>query len=94
MKPADYPSVANFANDTQRDMHLYLEMVPEEIVLSPGHRISLHARPSPDLLPLTISLVDEGAQVHPYKEFDPDWHVRFRGKLLKAGCPTRLADHE
>jgi len=24
---------------------------------------------------------------------DPDWHLRFNGKILKPGYPTRLADH-
>jgi len=30
-------------------------------------------------------------QVFPHKEFDPDWHVRFNGKVLKAQHPLRLS---
>jgi hypothetical protein len=94
MEPSSYLVVAEFANDTQAEMRLYLELIGEEVVLSPGHHISLLAKPSPDLQPITFSLVARGIQVHPHKEFDPDWYVLFRGKLIKPGYPTRLADHE
>jgi hypothetical protein len=46
------------------------------------------------LLPVTIDYVEGGLQIHPHKEFDPDWHVRFKGKLVRAGFPTVLADLE
>lgn len=65
-----------------------------EVVLSPGHQIDLLAKPSPDLLPIAIHQVAEGMQVFPNREFDPDWHVRFSGKILRAGYPLRLADVE
>jgi hypothetical protein len=28
------------------------------------------------------------------REFDPDLHVRFEGRLMAAGYPTVLSDHE
>jgi hypothetical protein len=90
----DYPVLARFRNDTGKEMSLNLEMVPEQVVLSPGHEIELLARPSPDLLPISVHAVDGGLQVFANTEFDPDWHVRFRGKVLRACNPLRLADHE
>lgn len=94
MQPAQYPTVGIFRNDTEAEMRLFLEMIPEEVVLSAGHSVELLARPSPDLLPLTIDLVDGGLQIHAHKEFDPDWHVRFNGKVIHAGNPTLLRDYE
>jgi hypothetical protein len=75
-------------------MNLYLEMVADQLVMAPGHEVELLARESPGLLPIHIAVVDDGLQIHPHKEFDPDWHVRFRGKIIKVEAMTRLADHE
>lgn len=86
--------VGAFTNETSGMMRLYLEMLGEEVLMSPGHSIELLAREDPDLLPLTIDYVDDGLQIHPYRVADPDWHVRFRGKLLRAGHPTILSAHE
>lgn len=74
-------------------MKLYLEMVPEEVTLSPGDEVELLARPSEGLLPLGVVRVEDGFHIHAHKEWDPDWHVRFQGKVIKARTPTRLADH-
>jgi len=93
MKPNSYQTVGKFKNETISDMTLYLEMVPEEVILSPGDEVELLARPSEGLLPLDVEKVEDGFQIHANKEFDPDWHVRFRGKMIKAGNPTRLADY-
>jgi len=93
-RPSQYPVVGEFTNDTASEMHLYLEMIPEEVVLSPGHRVQLLAKPSPGLLPLSIGFVGDGLQVYAHREADPDWHVIFNGKLIKAGSPTLLKEHE
>jgi hypothetical protein len=94
MEPSEYPCVGSFRNETSSDLHLYLEMVPEEVILSPGHAVDLLARPTADLLPLTIDYVETGIQIHACREFDPDWHVRFNGKVIKAANPTRLKEFE
>lgn len=94
MKASEYPIVGSFRNDTPSDLHLHLEMVPEEVVLSPGHSVDLLAKPTAGLLPLTVDYVLGGLQIHACREFDPDWHVRFNGKIIKAGHPTRLKEHE
>jgi len=93
-QPSQYPTVGLFRNDTQTEMRLFLEMIPEEVVLLPGHCVELLARSTPGLLPLTIDLVDGGVQIHAHNEVDPDWHVRFNGKLIRAGSPTLLKDYE
>lgn len=92
--PIDYPVVAEFRNDTKKELSIHLELVPEEVILSPGHKVELLARPDPDLLPITIDYFEGGLQVFANKVFDPDWHVRFKGIVIKAGNPLRLADHE
>jgi hypothetical protein len=94
MEPSDYLTVAEFGNDTSSDMRVYLEMTCEEVVIGPGQSIALLARPSAGLLPITVHRVDDGLQVFPHKEFDPDWHVRFKGKVFKPGHPSLLSDHE
>jgi hypothetical protein len=94
MSTDQYVTVAEFRNESASRITLYLEMLAEEVVMSPGHAVELLARPSDGLLPITVDYVDGGLQIHPYKEFDPDWHVRFRGKVMRAGHPTVLSDYE
>jgi len=94
MDPSQYSVVGIYRNDTEADFHLYLELIPEEVVLSPGHEIELLARPSPDLLPLHVCFVGDGLQIYAHKEGDPDWHVRFKGYVVKVGSPTFLCDLE
>ena len=94
MHPSEYPTVALFGNDTSEELIISLEMLCEEIVMSPGHRIELLARPSPGLLPISVHQVERGLHVFPDREFDPDWHVRFNGKVLRAQHPLRLSEHE
>jgi hypothetical protein len=94
LSPSQYPTIGVFRNDSAAEMRLYLEILAEEVVLSPGHSVELLARPSADLLPITIDYVDGGLQIHPHKEFDPDWHVRFKGQVIRAGHPTVLAEYE
>lgn len=94
MRPSEYPIVFSCRNDTTSDLHLHLEMNPEEVILSPGHAIDLLAKPTEDLHPITVDYVKSGLQIHAHREFDPDWYVRFNGQLIKAGYPTRLKDFE
>ena len=93
LNPENYPVVWHFENDTASTVTLYLEMVPEEVVLEIGDEIELLARPSDSLLPLNIAVVEGGFQIHAYKEWDPHWYVRFKGRVIKAECSTRLADY-
>lgn len=92
MNSEEHIVVACFSNDTPAEMRIFLEMTCEEIFLSPGHQIELLARPSEDLLPLTIAWIDDGLQVFPHKEWDPDWMIRFEGQLIKPQYPTRLSE--
>jgi hypothetical protein len=92
MQAQDHIVVGCFANDTKQDLTLYLEMTCEEVILSPGHQIDLLARPHVDLLPLSISAVEGGLQIHPRNVWDPDWMIRFRGQLIKPTLPTILKE--
>lgn len=94
MTPAEYWVVGQFINDTREEMRIFLEMTCEEVLLSPGHAVELLARPDADLLPLSINYVEGGLQIHPCRVWDPDWHIRFKGKLIRPGYPTRLSEHE
>ncbi len=91
---SDYVVVHEVVNDTEREMRVFLEMTCEEIFLAPGQRMQLLAKPSEDLLPLTVTPLQDGLQIFPNRQFDPDWHIRFKGKLIKPGYPTRLAELE
>ena len=93
MTPENYPVVGRFKNETAFAMTLYLEMVPEEVILEPGDEVELLAQPTDNLLPLDVAPVEDGLHIHAHKEWDPDWHVRFRGRVIKAGNPTRLSDY-
>lgn len=93
MTPENYPVVGRFKNETVFAMTLYLEMVPEEVILEPGDEVELLAQPTDNLLPLDVAPVEDGLHIHAHKEWNPDWHVRFRGRVIKAGNPTRLSDY-
>jgi len=43
MQPDLYPVVGVFRNDTPSAMRLFLEALPAEVILSPGHCIELCA---------------------------------------------------
>ena len=94
MRALDYFIVGEFSNETQSDLSLFLEMVPEQVVLSPGHTVELLAKPSDDLLPLAINLVEGGLQIYAHKEAVPDWHVRFNGKVILTQALLILKEHE
>ena len=93
MNSGQHVCVAHFHNETSVPMTLHLEMLGEEVVLAPGQQVELLALPLPDLLPLAINYVKGGLQIHPHKEFDPNWHVRFKGRVIRAGHPTILSEH-
>jgi len=93
MTPTNYRVVGKFKNETAAPLTLHLEMVPEQVILEPGDAVELLARPSDSLLPLDIAAVENGLHIHPHKVWDPDWHVRFRGQIIKVSNPTRLSDY-
>ena len=92
MSPKNYPVVGTFKKETNAEIKLYLEMIPEMVILSPGDEVELLARPSNDLLPISVERVEDGFHIHAYREADPDWHVRYRSLVIKAEHPTRLFD--
>jgi len=94
MNPSEYQVVGVFTNDTKGDMRIFLEMTCEEVFLAPGNSIELLARPTADLRPITVSYLEDGLQIFAHREWDPDWHIRFKNKILKPAYPTRLSEHE
>lgn len=88
----NYPVVSTFKNETNAEMKLYLEMVPEMVILSPGDEIEPLACPSNGVLPISVERVEDGFHIHAYREADPDWQVRYRSLVIKAEHPTRLSD--
>lgn len=92
--PSTYPVVLELENHGTTELRAWLEMVPECVILSPGHRIELLARPDEGLLPLDLERTADGWVVHAAQLADPDWHVRFKGHRLKPASDTRLADFE
>ena len=94
MNLSDYVVVGEFSNDGTSEMCIFLELTCEEVYLSPGHKIQLLAKPSEGLLPISIGYSEKGLQIYPNREFDPDWHIRFKDIVIKAGYPTRVADLE
>lgn len=94
MDPTQYTVVAEFINDGEREMRIFLEMTCEEVFVAVGQKVQLLARPADGLLPITVAYLQDGLQVFPHQEFDPDWHIRFNGVLMKPGYPTRLSDVE
>jgi hypothetical protein len=83
--------VAAFSNDTVREMRIFLEMSCQEVFLAPGQKIELLAKETPELLPVTIAYLADGLQVFAHKAWDPEWMIRFEGKLIKPGYPTLLS---
>jgi len=94
MTPSEYIVVAEFINEGEQEMRIFLEMTCEEVFVAVGQKIELLARPSEGLLPITVSYLPDGLQVFPCRTFDPDWHIRFNGTVLKPGYPTRLSELE
>ena len=92
MKLDNYIVVGKFSNDTAAEMRIFLEMTCEEIFLLPGHTVELLAKSSDYLLPITVAYISDGLQIFANKQWDVDWHIRFDGRVLKPGFPTRLPE--
>lgn len=90
----DFLTVTRICNETENELRLYLEMLGAEVVVAPGHVMELLAGQQQDVLPITIHYVQGGLQIHPYKQFDPEWHVKFKDKVIPVSDLTVLAEHE
>ena len=93
MNIAEYLVVAKFNNDSENELCIFLEMTCEEVYLAPSHSIELLAKKTDNLLPISVSYSAGVLQVHPHREFDPDWYIRFKGKIIKPSV-TRLSELE
>jgi len=64
MTPENYPVVGRFKNETAVAMTLYLEMVPEEVILEPGDEVELLAQPTGNVLPLDVAPLEDGLSTY------------------------------
>jgi hypothetical protein len=95
LPPSAYPVVMALRNDSDDELVVWLEMLPQQVVLGPGHCIELVARPTEGLLPLTMDYCGNATlQVHANEVADPDWHVRFNDHLIQLAYVTHLAHFE
>ena len=65
MNPPDYPIAAIFGKATSEEPSLPLEILAEEVILAPGHRAELLARPSSGSLQIGVLRVDRGLRGQP-----------------------------
>ena len=88
-----YRTLGIFSNETEKDMTIFLEMLCEEIILSPGHEIELLAEDIEEAFPVSILYHNDGLQIYPSHGV-PKWLIRFQGKEIVPSYPTRLSEHE
>ena len=74
-------------------MAIYLEMLSEEVILNPGHEVELMAEDIEECFPVDILYHSDGLQVYP-KSGTPKWLLRFNGKDIVPGYPTKLSEYE
>lgn len=72
----------------------FLEPLDGKVVCSPDRQIDLLANIGEEHRPLRFSHIDGGLQIRPHTQHDPDWHIPFKGKVIRAGDPRIPADHE
>ncbi|MEN9360425.1 MAG: hypothetical protein RL095_1960 [Verrucomicrobiota bacterium] len=92
--------LSSFRNEHDRPLQIWLEMLCEGVILPPGESLTLLARPkdrdgSGELLPLSMTWDKDGSLIiYAHTVMDPDWHILYKGKLIKPEWPTKLADLE
>ena len=86
-----YRSVGVFSNETDEEMTIFLEVLCEEIHMSPGHEIELLAEDNDDHFPVTILYHKEGLQVYP-RSGCTEWKFIFNGREYTADYPSKLSE--
>ncbi len=89
----NFTSVGFFSNDTDKDITIYLEMLCEEIHVSPNQSFELLIEDIQDALPVTINYVKSGLQIYPHRAL-PNWLIIFNGQRIRSDYPTILKDYE
>jgi hypothetical protein len=88
-----FKSVGIFANDTDQDITIYLELLCEEIIVSPAQNFELLIEDLPNALPVTIYYCAKGLHIYPHQTI-AEWLIIFNGKKIKPGHPTVLKQYE
>jgi len=86
-------SVGMFANKSNKQITLFLEVDCEEVRMQPGHEVELLIEDVADALPVTILYQEDGMQIYPNLG-NPSWRLKFKGKEIQPGWPTLLIEHE
>ena len=74
-------------------MTLFLEMLCEEVILSPGHKVELFAEDQEKYFPMHISYHSDSLQIYP-QDGTPRWLIKFNEKEIVPSYPTKLKDYE
>lgn len=88
-----FQTVGYFSNETDKEITVFLELLCEEIVLSPGHEMELLAENKEEHFPVHILYHSTGIQIYPHKG-SPEWLVKFNGKEIVPAHPTKLSEYE
>lgn len=92
-QPEDYyRSVGIFANKTEQNLVLFLEVLCEEIHLSPNHEIELFVENDASLFPMTFIYHSDCIQI--YSNGINKWYFKFNGKMYQASYPSILSELE
>jgi hypothetical protein len=85
-------SVDIFANDSDEDMIVFLELLCEEIHVSAGLSFELFIEDIPHALPITINYSKQTLQIYPNQGI-PKWLIEFNGQQIEPGYPTILKNY-
>lgn len=85
-------SVGIFANDSDEDMIVFLELLCEEIHVSVGLSFELFIEDIPHALPITINYSKQTLQIYPNQGI-PKWMIEFKGQRIEPGYPTILKNY-
>ena len=85
-------SVGIFANDSDEDMIVCLELFCEEIHVSAGLSFELFIEDIPHALPITINYSKQTLQIYPNRAV-AQWMIEFKGQRIEPGYPTILKNY-
>lgn len=85
-------SVGIFANDSNEDMIVCLELFGEEIHVSAGLSFELFIEDIPDALPITINYSKQTLQIYPNQAV-AQWMIEFKGQRIEPSYPTILKNY-
>jgi hypothetical protein len=89
----EFKTVGYISNEMDKDITVFLEILGEEVVLSPGHEMELFSENKEEHFPMHIFYRSDGIQIYPHRG-SPKWLVKFNGKEIVPAYPTKLSEYE